>query len=52
MLADNSEGRMSTATAETPQFTHDSDCCTFLGRWRGPEPHGDWTPKERDYDLY
>lgn len=31
----------------TPQFTHDSDCCTFLGRYHGTAPG-----YERDYDLY
>lgn len=35
-----------------PQFTHDSECCTFLGRWRGPRPCADGVGELCDYDLY
>ena len=35
---------------DMPQFTHDSGCCTFLGRWRGPFHGGD--PDVTDFDLY
>lgn len=35
-----------------PQFTHDSKCCTFLGRWRGPRPHAEGKGEPCDYDLY
>lgn len=35
---------------ETPQFEHDSACCTFLGRWCGKH-HAD-DAQEQDFDLY
>lgn len=34
---------------ETPQFEHDSDCCTFLGRFTMEAGERGWPT---DYDLY
>jgi hypothetical protein len=40
------------ASDNAPQFTHDSECCVFLGRWYGPETSNERFTKKLNYDLY